>query len=67
MAKFKPGDVAYHKATNKKCVIIKIENEGEYLVRTEDNLKEIYFKVELETIEERKARFRIPKQKAVLY
>ncbi|MFA5136710.1 MAG: hypothetical protein WC489_04945 [Patescibacteria group bacterium] len=49
MSKFSPGDVGIHKATGKRFVVIKIEKEGEYVVRTQDNLKDTYFEVELET------------------
>lgn len=44
--KFNLGDVVYHKATNKKCVISDIEGDKVW-VTTEDNLKTMYREYEL--------------------
>lgn len=45
----KPGDVCYHKATNKRCVVSQDWNEGTVKVTTEDGESMVYSKVELWT------------------
>ena len=44
---FQPGDVLYHKSTNKKCVVIKLNDDGTIKVRTSDNEECDYYPVEL--------------------
>lgn len=45
--KFKPGDELFHKATRKRCVVIKENEDGTIKVRTEDNDENDYHLVEL--------------------
>lgn len=51
MEEFKPGDVCYHKATIKKCVVIKINEDGTVKVRNSDDEERDYHPVELRPIE----------------
>jgi len=46
MAKFNLGDIVYHKATNKKCVVSNMEG-GKVWVTTEDDVKTVYYEHEL--------------------
>ena len=48
MDKFKEGDIVHHKATHKKCVVIKIDGET-LKVRDEDDKEHDYYPVELYT------------------
>ena len=45
----KPGDIVYHKATGKRCVISSPWNKGQFRVTTEDGKSEVYAEVELWT------------------
>lgn len=47
MDNFKPGDECYHKATNKKCVVIKLNDDGTVKVRTSDDEERDYNPAEL--------------------
>ncbi len=47
MEDFKPGDECYHKSTNKKCVVIKLNDDGTVKVRTSDDEERDYHPVEL--------------------
>ena len=47
-----PGDIVYHKATGKRCVIARDWDEGRVSVTTEDGESKIFNKVELWTEEE---------------
>lgn len=47
MAEFKPGDECYHKATNKKCVVIKMNADGTIKVHNQDDEERDYNPVEL--------------------
>lgn len=47
MEEFKSGDECYHKATNKRCVIIKINDDGTIKVRNQDDEEKDYNPVEL--------------------
>jgi len=47
MQELKPGNVCYHKATNKKCVVIKINEDGTVKVRNSDDEERDYHPVEL--------------------
>lgn len=55
---FKPGDVVYHKATHKRCVVKEPGEEGTVLVTTQDDEIKNYQPEELWTEEEWKARNR---------
>ena len=48
MEEMKPGDLYYHKATNKRCVVIKINDDGTVKVRTGDDEEKDYYPQELE-------------------
>jgi len=50
--KIKPGDLYTHKATLNRCVVIKVLNAMELLVRTKENSLEIYKLFELTGIED---------------
>lgn len=56
MDKFKEGIVVYHKASRKRCVIIKINENQTIKVRTEKDEQKDYYPQELETEEEVTAR-----------
>lgn len=43
------GDICYHKATNRKCVIAADWGPGKVKVTTEEGKSEIYYKTELLT------------------
>lgn len=59
MEKFKEGDVVYHKATKKRCVVIEIQQENKTIkVRSEDDIERDYYPQELETLQEIEARNR---------
>lgn len=45
--KIKPGNIYLHKVTNSRCVVIKVLNALEVLVRTKENSLEIYKLFEL--------------------
>lgn len=47
MQELKRGDVCYHKATNKKCVVIKLNEDGTIKVRNADDEERDYHPVEL--------------------
>jgi hypothetical protein len=47
MDDFKPGDECYHKATNKKCVVILKNADGTIKVRNSDDEERDYHFVEL--------------------
>lgn len=47
MEEFKPGDSCYHKATIKRCVVIKINEDGTVKVRTQDDEERDYYPEEL--------------------
>ncbi len=47
MEEFEPGDVCYHKTTNKKCVVIKLNEDGSIKVRNSDDEERDYHPVEL--------------------
>lgn len=47
MENWQAGDECYHKATNKKCVVIKINEDGTIKVRTSDDQEKDYHSVEL--------------------
>jgi len=49
--KFKPGDVVRHKATSKKSVVKRINEEGKIIVTTEDDEVKVYNSEELEIFE----------------
>jgi len=49
---FKPGDLVRHKATLKRCVVIRIFSDGRVQVRTQDDETKIYFPEELELWEQ---------------
>jgi len=49
---FNKGDVVYHKATGKKCVVSHVE-DGKVWVTTQDDEKRMYISEELEKEEER--------------
>ncbi len=55
MDKFEPGTICYHKATNLRCVVIKITDEM-VNVRDEKNEQQDYYPQELETETEINAR-----------
>ena len=44
-----PGDICYHKATDKRCVIAEEWEENKVRVTTEDGKSEVYQKAELWT------------------
>lgn len=44
-----PGDICYHKATEKRCVVAADWGEDKVRVTTEDGKSEVYYKVELLT------------------
>lgn len=46
-ANIKPGDVFYHKATNKKCVVLKVNEDGTIKVRTSEDEEKDYYPIEL--------------------
>lgn len=46
---FQPGDTLLHKATLKRCVVIKINDDGTIKVRDADNKENDYYPVELRT------------------
>jgi hypothetical protein len=52
----KPGDLAYHKATEKRCVIKDVWENGDWRVTTEDGEIQVYSPVELWTEAEWKHR-----------
>lgn len=53
MEKFKEGVVVYHKATKKRCVVIKINSDEKTIkVRTETDEEKDYYPQELETEQE---------------
>lgn len=56
MDKFKEGDVVYHKATKKRCVVIKMNDNKTIKVRTETDEEKDYYPQELETLQEIEAR-----------
>jgi hypothetical protein len=56
--KFNKGDIGYHKATNKRCVISDIGDNGRVFVTTEDGEKTVYQPEELWTEQEWKDRNR---------
>lgn len=58
MDKFKKGDIAYHKATKKRCVVKGPGRKDAILVTTEDDEVKNYQPEELWTEEEWKARNR---------
>jgi hypothetical protein len=47
MEEFQAGEVYYHKATNKRCVVIKKNEDGTIKVRTSDDEEKNYFPQEL--------------------
>lgn len=44
-----PGDICYHKATDKRCVVGADWGDGKVKVTTEDGESVVYYKVELWT------------------
>ncbi len=56
MDKFNIGDVVYHKAIKKRCVIIKMNDNKTIKVRTETDEEKDYHPQELETLQEIEAR-----------
>ena len=52
MDKFHEGGIVYHKATDLKCVIIKINSDNTIKVRNANDEEKDYFSQELETEEE---------------
>lgn len=56
MDKFNIGDVVYHKATKKRYVIIKMNDNKTIKVRTETDEEKDYYPQELETLQEIQAR-----------
>ena len=44
---FKPGDELFHKATLKRCVVIRINDDGTIKVRDSENEERDYYPVEL--------------------
>lgn len=54
MEKFKAGDIVYHKATSKKCVVLKMDKDT-LKVRDQDDKEHDYYPVELYTHDEWKA------------
>jgi len=50
--RFNKGDIGYHKATHKKCVISSIASDGRVFVTTEDGEKTVYQPEELWTEKE---------------
>ncbi len=51
-----PGDICYHKATEKRCVIAENWEDNRVKVTTEDGESKVYQKTELWTEAEWKAR-----------
>ncbi len=51
-----PGDICYHKATEKKCVIGDDWGDGKVKVTTEDGDSVVYYKSELWTEAEWKSK-----------
>lgn len=47
MEEFKPGDEYYHKATRKRCVVIKVNDDGTVKVRNQDDAEKDYYPHEL--------------------
>lgn len=47
-----PGDIVYHKATDKKCVIAELWDGDQVRVTTQDGESKVYHKTELWTEEE---------------
>jgi len=56
MEKFNEGDVVYHKATLKRCVIFKKNGDDTFQVRDADDKEHTYKAVELYTQEEHRSR-----------
>lgn len=52
MGNFKKGDVGYHKATFKRCVVAGPAHGGGLIVTTEDGERKVYESEELWTEEE---------------
>jgi hypothetical protein len=48
MNSFRQGEIVYHKATSKKCVILWENENGTLKVRDEDNKEQDYYPQELE-------------------
>lgn len=46
MSQFKPGEIVYHKATLKRCVVLS-ENDNLVKVRNADNEEHDYLPIEL--------------------
>lgn len=44
-----PGDIVYHKATHKRCVISEVGGDGRVRVTTEDGDSKVYHTPELWT------------------
>lgn len=57
--KFQEGLVVYHKATNSKCVVIKINDDRTIKVRTDKDLERDYYPQELKTAEEEKLEYQV--------
>lgn len=70
--KFNDGDIVYHKATLKRCVVIKSNEDNTIKVRDQDNIEIDYYPQELRTeaeIENRNKSFlsEIPDDTGSLY
>lgn len=50
--KFSEGTEAFHKATSKRCVVIRMNDDGTVKVRTEDDEERDYYPQELKTLAE---------------